>query len=148
MAIQVWDGTKYVGAELAKFGPSGTLKEALVWDGTQYVKVWPTSTYPATGSWSGTVPDMSAPLAQQTWATHTLTEAGTFTISATVTAPVTHAVSVFVNGDSNNTMFTEFGDGAVIGSATATFPVGTRLDFITYGLGAGTGTGSWSITKN
>lgn len=42
MAIQVWDGTKYVGAELGRFGPSGTLKEALVWDGTKYVKVWPT----------------------------------------------------------------------------------------------------------
>ena len=41
MAIQVWDGTKYVGAELGRFGPSGTPKEALVWDGTQYVKVWP-----------------------------------------------------------------------------------------------------------
>ena len=42
MAIQVWDGTKYVGAELGRFGPSGTLKEALIWDGTKYVKVWPT----------------------------------------------------------------------------------------------------------
>ena len=40
MAIQVWDGTKYVGAELGRFGTNGTLKEALVWDGTQYVKVW------------------------------------------------------------------------------------------------------------
>ena len=41
MAIQVWDGTKYVGAELGRFGGLGTLTEALVWDGTQYVKVWP-----------------------------------------------------------------------------------------------------------
>ena len=40
MAIQVWDGTKYVGAELGRFDTNGTLKEALVWDGTQYVKVW------------------------------------------------------------------------------------------------------------
>ena len=25
MAIQVWDGTKYVGAELGRFGTNGTL---------------------------------------------------------------------------------------------------------------------------
>lgn len=42
MAIQVWDGTKYIGAELGRFGESGTLKEALVWDSatSQYVTVW------------------------------------------------------------------------------------------------------------
>ncbi|WP_010540367.1 hypothetical protein [Dietzia alimentaria] len=44
MALQVWNGSEYVGAELGRFGASGTLKEALVWDATagEYVKVWPT----------------------------------------------------------------------------------------------------------
>ena len=44
MAIQIWDAQagQYKSADLARFGGSGTLKEALVWDGTQYVKVWPT----------------------------------------------------------------------------------------------------------
>lgn len=150
MAIQIWDAQagQYKSADLARFGGSGTLKEALVWDGTQYVKVWPNSAYPASGSWSGTVPDMGAPEAQRVWATHTITESGTFTVSATVTSATTHAVSVYVNGDGGIALFTEFGDGAVTGSATATFPVGTRLDFITYGLATGSGTGSWSITKN
>lgn len=43
MAIQIWDAQagQYKSADLARFGGSGTLKEALVWDGTQYVKVWP-----------------------------------------------------------------------------------------------------------
>ena len=45
MAIQIWDAQagQYKSADLARFGGSGTLTEALVWDGTQYVKVWPTS---------------------------------------------------------------------------------------------------------
>lgn len=43
MAIQIWDAQagQYKSADLARFGGSGTLTEALVWDGTQYVKVWP-----------------------------------------------------------------------------------------------------------
>ena len=42
MAIQIWDAQagQYKSADLARFGGSGTLTEALVWDGTQYVKVW------------------------------------------------------------------------------------------------------------
>ena len=40
MAIQIWDAQagQYKSADLARFGGSGTLTEALVWDGTQYVK--------------------------------------------------------------------------------------------------------------
>ena len=56
MALQVWDGTKYVGAELGRFGASGSLVEALVWDSAagQYVTVWSaTPVVQLTGTTSG-----------------------------------------------------------------------------------------------
>jgi hypothetical protein len=63
MAIQVWDGTKYVGAELGRFGESGTLAEALVWDSAagQYVKVWPTTPAPL---WED---DFTSPTLHERW---------------------------------------------------------------------------------
>lgn len=78
MAIQVWDGTKYVGAELGRFGPSGTLKEALVWDGAQYVKVWPTS---PSYTWSD---DFTSPTLHERWTN----------LGGTYTPPGLHAVAV------------------------------------------------------
>lgn len=79
MAIQVWDGTKYVGAELGRFGPSGTLKEALIWDGTKYVKVWPSSPYPL----SGTV--VTGTSGATVVFNHTAVESGTFAVTASST---------------------------------------------------------------
>ena len=63
MAIQIWDAQagQYKSADLARFGGSGTLKEALVWDGTQYVKVWPTG---PTYTWED---DFTAPVLHERW---------------------------------------------------------------------------------
>lgn len=85
MAIQVWDEQtqQYVGAELAKFGPTGTLKEALVWDGTQYVKVWPSGPYPMGGEWTGTNIGFDSVAVF----IHTIEESGTYTITATCPWP-------------------------------------------------------------
>lgn len=124
----------------------GTVPVSKIYRGNTLV--WSAGPYPTAGSWSGTIPEIAATQAQKTWASHLLVESGTFAIAATVTAPINHIVSVYVNGNSNNTLFEQFGDGAITGSATATFPAGTRLDFITYGMTSGPGTGTWSIVKN
>lgn len=63
MAIQIWDAQagQYKSADLARFGGSGTLTEALVWDGTQYVKVWPTG---PTYTWYD---DFTSPTLHERW---------------------------------------------------------------------------------
>lgn len=66
MAIQIWDAQagQYKSADLARFGGSGTLKEALVWDGTQYVKVWPPAPTGPTPLWTD---DFTSPTPHPRW---------------------------------------------------------------------------------
>ena len=66
MAIQIWDAQagQYKSADLARFGGSGTLTEALVWDGTQYVKVWPPTPTGPTPLWTD---DFTSPTPHPRW---------------------------------------------------------------------------------
>lgn len=143
MAIQVWDGTKYVGAELGRFGPTGTLKEALIWDGTKYVKVWPnTPAYPVSGEWSGPMPTEWTAIAD-----HTITESGTYTITFHVNSAAQHFVLAARNGDIGDAIFSAGpAYGNVGSSATVTLSAGTVVSFMALS-GAGTGTATWSIAK-
>lgn len=147
MAIQVWDGSKYVGAELAKFGPAGTLKEALIWDGTKYVKVWPSGPYPLSGTWTGSLAS-PAILVQ-----HTVTETVTLQIQATVTGNFGPQGFV-VAGSSSNYEFGEYGN-VVSGTGTSTmtfthtFQAGDDFYIAAQAQmgGGGAASGSWSITQ-
>lgn len=154
MAIQVWDGTKYVGAELGRFGPSGTLKEALIWDGTQYVKVWPNtppSIYPVSGTWAGNTTSTIT-----TMATHTILESGTYDITWEVTwagTGIRAGAPAIARGEETNTI----GSGNNVGSAPGTatriasgmvLGVGELISFrAVTGVGTFPATGTWTITK-
>ena len=146
MAIQVWDGTKYVGAELGRFGGSGTLKEALVWDGTQYVKVWPNtppSIYPVSGSWGPT----NVTSTTTTFDSHVIEEAGEYTITHTATSsgnpPIImagirtpHRVATGKDGPTSTITITE------------QFQPGDLIEFRALSISASISSGTWSITKH
>lgn len=146
MAIQIWDAQagQYKSADLARFGGSGTLTEALVWDGTKYVKVWPnTPTYPVSGEWSGPMPTEWTTIAD-----HTITESGTYTITFHVNSAAHHFVLAARNGDTGDAIFVSGpAYGNVGSSATVALSAGTVVSFMVLS-GAGTGTATWSITKS
>lgn len=154
MAIQVWDGTKYVGAELGRFGPSGTLKEALVWDGTKYIKVWPNtppSIYPVSGTWAGnTTPTVTV------LATHTIAEDGVYSLTWAVTWAGTGS-RIGVASLAQGAPPTAIGSaspltsapGSSTGTATAVaLSAGELISFrAVTSVGTFPATGAWTITK-
>lgn len=66
MAIQVWDeqAQQYRGVELARYGPSGTLAEALVWVNGEYKRVWPVGPTVPTPLWTD---DFTSPTLHERW---------------------------------------------------------------------------------
>ena len=141
MAIQVWDGTKYVGAELAKFGTSGTLKEAHIWDGTKYVKVWPTtlpSPYPLTGTFEIV---NGGPMVEHEVFSHTVVEPGSFTGTVVIESGQTGTYFWYVNGGSRT--------GGVSNTRTFTgLSVGDTIKVAAMDFSALNLSGTWSVVKN
>lgn len=141
MAIQVWNGSEYVGAELARFGATGTLTEALVWDGAEYVKVWPSApAYPVSGEWGPLMPASTVTV----YGSHTIAGAGTYTLNHTMNGGGAYrAFAIF--GPWGTTPHTRGSDTI---TTTQTLNAGDLIEFV---AAASTqpqsATGSWSITK-
>lgn len=97
------------------------------------VTVYKSSLYPLNETWG---PVVTAAWVTAIAATHTIAEAGTFSLSATMTSGV-QGYTFKRNG-------TSLGSSAV----TATLSVGDVVTLTVGGLGAGTHAGTWSIVKN
>lgn len=148
MAIQIWDAQagQYKSADIARFGGSGTLKEALVWDGTQYVKVWPNtppSIYPVSGSWGPT----NVPTAATTFDSHVIEEAGEYTITHTATS--SGSPIAFIAGIRTPHRVASGPDGSPSTiTITEQFQPGDLIEFRALSLSASISSGTWSITKH
>lgn len=152
MAIQVWNGSEYVGAELGRFGEGGTLKEALVWDSAagEYVKVWPVSTgpYPMGDQWSGSLASGPVFLLD-----YTPTADATIRIQATITGnfgPQGFVMAMGGDGDSWSHYGTAVsGSGTTTLDATQSVIAGERIRLAIFPQmgGGGAASGSWSVTE-
>ena len=152
MAIQIWDAQagQYKSADLARFGGSGTLKEALVWDGTEYVKVWPSGpSYPLVGEWA----DTAGEVIFHEW---TVPTSGEYTIGATasVTATMQLLLYIMLNesdiyevGDGLLGAGGRFDPGAVNAEWTGTLNSGDTIYWYVGNYPAGDVTATWSITQ-
>lgn len=138
MAIQIWDAQagQYKSADIARFGGSGTLKEALVWDGTKYVKVWPSSPYPMTGNWEMGL----TPGARIEVAAHTIAEGGSYSLKlSSSSAANTHYI--YKNGGRVSFGTTNPWEAVIACVA------GDVISFRVLVTTSGNYTGTYSITK-
>lgn len=143
MAIQIWDPATntYRSADLSRFGPSGTLKEALVWDGSKYVKVWPSaapSPYPLSATWGPT--SITNTGNYVTVASHVMESSGDFKVSFSATGAANFYRAVNRNGEQLT-----IGPGVDIADFPFSATSGDVIDMQVIVFAASTVSGSWTI---
>ena len=113
--------------------------------GSTAVEVWSASVYPLTGTWGPlTIQDFGL----VTWASHTITEPGSFTITHTATLSLGANAGITTPAGTVTGNPVHSNGGISTATTTVTLSVGAVVQFQTNGGYLTTASGTWSITKN
>ena len=104
--------------------------------------VWP---YPAVGAWG----PLTITTTQTTYASHTIVEAGSYTVTHTAYGANSNLRARINWGASEFALGSSYLDGSVTVSVTRSFAAGAVVDFAAFHTsGSGTARGTWRIVKN
>lgn len=126
----------------------GTVPVQKIMRGT--VEMWSASPYPLSGSWGPSALPNNAANPGAVKDTHTIVEAGSYTLSHTVTGGGMYRFSTIrtPNGTKNSPMEAATTPPVTV-TSTETLSAGALVEFISVaGSPSGTATGTWSIVKN